>query len=182
MDRVVMWAPQRWAGCEHTAVHATDSGVEVDGLVLLHDEAPVRLQYRLTCDAGWATRRLELVLWDGPRTTLVRSPDGDWSDDAGARPDLAGCVDVDISVTPFTNTLPIRRLSLATGEAHDLRMVYVDVGADLAVDTSEQRYTHLGAADDGARYRYESGSFRADLLVDADGIVLDYPGLWRRVS
>jgi hypothetical protein len=43
----------------------------------------------------------------------------------------------------------------------------VDVGPQ------RQRYTRTG---DG--YRYESGSFRADLGVDSDGIVTDYPGLW----
>jgi hypothetical protein len=43
------------------------------------------------------------------------------------RPDLAGAVDIDISVSPFTNTLPIRRLRLARGLAADLTMAYVRV-------------------------------------------------------
>ena len=44
---------------------------------------------------------------------------------------------------------------------------------------SEQRYTRL----DDRRYRFEltHGSFTRDITVDADGFVLDYPGLFSRV-
>ena len=76
---------------------------------------------------------------------------GHWADGSGAElPDLAGCVDVDIAVTPFTNTLPIRRLPWQPGRARDLLMVYLAV--------------------------------RRDLKVDAEGLVIDYPGFWRRVG
>ncbi|MBO0840542.1 MAG: putative glycolipid-binding domain-containing protein, partial [Sciscionella sp.] len=34
----------------------------------------------------------------------------------------------------------------------------------------------------GARVRYASGSFSADLTVDADGVVIDYPTMARRVE
>ena len=42
----------------------------------------------------------------------------------------------------------------------------------------QQRYTNLG----GGRYRFESldDDFTADLTVDEAGLVVDYPGLFRR--
>ena len=46
---------------------------------------------------------------------------------------------------------------------------------------AEQRYTCLERGETGGRYRYESGDFSVDLPVDADGLVVDYPGYWRRV-
>jgi hypothetical protein len=54
---------------------------------------------------------------------------------------------------------------------------------DLTARRASQRYTQLGAGakDHAVLYRYESGSFMADLTVDSDGFVSDYPGLWRRV-
>ncbi|HEX5502042.1 MAG TPA: putative glycolipid-binding domain-containing protein, partial [Thermomicrobiales bacterium] len=108
---------------------------------------------------------------------------GHWTAADGATPpDLAGCLDVDIRVTPFTNTLPIRRLGLRPGESAELAVAYLALPA-LAVTRERQRYTCLAAGPDGGLYRYESlpGGFRADLSVDADGLVLDYPGLFRRV-
>ena len=50
------------------------------------------------------------------------------------------------------------------------------------VRAAARRYTCLEASDAGATYRYESGSFQADIRVDAEGLVVDYPGLWRRLE
>ncbi len=47
---------------------------------------------------------------------------------------------------------------------------------------SNQRYTHLRRGDpSGAVIKYRSGSFESDLVFDADGFVLEYPQLGRRV-
>jgi uncharacterized protein len=180
MDRTVMWSPLRWPGSEHTVVHDVDGTIVVDGMVIVAEGQPLRVHYRLTCDQSWTTQRLHVDVHGRQSASLVRAPDGSWSDDAGPRPDLDGCVDVDISVTPFTNTLPIRRLAMSPDTSTDLRMVYVLVGPPLEVTTSEQRYTHLGLHPGGSLYRYQSGDFQADLAVDGDGLVVDYPGLWRQ--
>ena len=94
-------------------------------------------------------------------------------------PDLAGCIDVDIAATPFTNTLPIRRLNLAEGQARDIRLAYVPL-PHLEVEPVAQRYTCL---EEGRRYLYEGlfRRFQGELHVDADGLVLDYPDTFKRV-
>jgi len=101
-------------------------------------------------------------------------------------PSLKGCLDVDIAVTPFTNTLPIRRLALPPSASATLRMTYITV-PDLQVAVTEQRYTCLEATSFGGRYRFESleqgvTSFTAELPVGQDGLVLHYPELFRRVG
>lgn len=49
---------------------------------------------------------------------------------------------------------------------------------------AQQRYTCLEASGSTARYLYESvaSGFRAELVVDGDGLVSDYPGVWERVE
>jgi hypothetical protein len=101
-------------------------------------------------------------------------------------PELEGCVDVDISATPFTNTLPIRRLGLEPGESAELRVAYVDV-PELAVGPARQRYEYLEERAGGGLYRFEAppiealpSGFTAQIPVDVDGLVIDYPGLFRR--
>jgi hypothetical protein len=105
---------------------------------------------------------------------------GRWTDRSGTPlPDLAGAIDVDLTATPFTNTLPIRRLGLRSGQAETITVVYVEVPA-LTVVASRQRYTCL---EPGRRYRFESldSGFTRDIEVDDDGLVLTYPDLFRRV-
>jgi hypothetical protein len=56
-------------------------------------------------------------------------------------------------------------------------MAFVDV-PELDVSKSQQRYVPL----EPGVVRFRSGSFSADLVFDDHGIVVDYPGLARRVS
>jgi hypothetical protein len=91
---------------------------------------------------------------------------------------LFGAFDVDLTGSPLTNTLPIRRLRLIGAEpgvAHRLNVAWVLVPS-LEVVQADQIYTALG---DG-KVRYASETFSADLEIDADGFVTHYPGLARR--
>jgi hypothetical protein len=55
----------------------------------------------------------------------------------------------------------------------------------MQVESTRQRYTCLQSGERDGLYRYEDKGllhgFTADLLVDASGLVLDYPGLFRRM-
>jgi hypothetical protein len=91
--------------------------------------------------------------------------------------DVAGALDVDLTVTPATNTLPVRRLGLEVGQAADLWMAWIQF-PDLEVIPSEQRYERLTQD----RWRFSTGDFQAELVVDRDGLVLDYGGLFRSLA
>jgi hypothetical protein len=62
-------------------------------------------------------------------------------------------------------------------------MAWVAVPA-LAVQADRQRYRHLNSASDHHVIRYEAvdGSFAADITVDADAVVVDYPPIARRLG
>jgi uncharacterized protein len=150
--------------------------------------APFTTRYTVRCDAQWRVRALTVQArqQDAEHALDLRADgSGRWQDGAGAPlPALEGCLDVDLSATPFTNTLPIRRLALPVGASATIQVVYVAVPA-LALSAVEQRYTHLGARPNGgSRYLYEglSTDFHAEIEVDDDGLVLDYPGLFQRAA
>src|SRR5712692_6968034 len=87
---------------------------------------------------------------------------------------------------PLHQYPPIRRLTLQPGSAATLSMVYIAV-PQMHVEVTEQRYTCLKVTSSGGRYHYESlvngvSQFTVELPVDRDGLVLDYPGLFRRVG
>lgn len=78
-----------------------------------------------------------------------------------------------------TNSLPIWRLSpsLAVGESARIRVAWV-LYPDLEVILGEQWYDRL----DARRWRYRSGTFQAELVVDDDGLVESYEGLFRTLA
>lgn len=178
MTRELMWSALAWPATEHLVLRNDGDGVRVDGMIVALDGRPTRLAYTIETGPDWAVRRLTVAPYGEPGLVLQRRDGDRWFDGDGAeRGDLAGCVDVDIALTPFTNTLPIRRLGLAVGESADLRIVYVQVDKGLTTEAADQRYERL----DARVYRYSSGDFTADLLVDGDGLVTDYPGVSRRL-
>ncbi|MGQ9366027.1 putative glycolipid-binding domain-containing protein [Azospirillum sp. A39] len=180
------WRPWSGDGIEHLVLDRVADGWTADGAVVgaTDDGRPFAVRYRILCDAGWRVRSLRVGTVGGPALALTAalSADGEgrWSDGGGNPvPALAGAVDVDLSASPFTNTLPIRRLGLAAGESATVAVAYVDV-PDLALSLARQRYTRL---DGGSRYRFESldSGFAADIEVDGEGLVVTYPGLFRRM-
>lgn len=79
--------------------------------------------------------------------------------------------------------MPILRHRLLDGGGPiELTTAWVAVPA-LAVQADGQRYRHLHSSGDHAVVRYEAtdSSFAADNTVDADGVVIDYPGIARRL-
>jgi uncharacterized protein len=161
------------------------SGVVASGLVIgLEAARPFRIGYEVRCDGRWRVREVRAAAPDSGRPLLELLADGEghWKRRGGESvPELDGCIDVDISATPFTNTLPIRRLGLKPGESTDVDVAYIRV-PELLVGPERQRYGCLEAQADGWLYHFEAlpSGFTAELAVDADGLVIDYPGHFRR--
>lgn len=185
--RTICWTPiwnkeREGVGLEHLLL-----GERVaDSVVLAFDEeeGPFRLTYRLTWDESWRLREAKLVVaGESSSRSLNLQTDGEghWRHgDGQAIDELDGCVDIDIWPTPFTNSFPIRREPMAVGERRQFRMAWIFAPA-LTVHPQPQAYTRL--ADRLYLFENLDGTgFRAELPVDEDGIVLDYPDLFRRVK
>ena len=181
-----MWTPWEEAGLEHLRLVRSGSSVVANGLVIgLQAGRPFRIGYEIRCDGRWRVREVRAAALDSERPVLELLADGEghWKRGGGESvPELDGCIDVDISATPFTNTLPIRRLGLQPGKSTDVDVAYIRV-PELLVGPERQRYGSLEARTDSGHYRFEAlpSGFTAELPVDADGLVIDYPGLFRRV-
>jgi hypothetical protein len=108
---------------------------------------------------------------------LERDGSGNWWKDGARAPEFDGCSDVDIPLTPFTNTLPINRLNMAEGEQRQIRVIYIDL-LEQKVTPVDQKYTRLSAGT----YHYENvpNDFEATIEVDEWGLVVDYPELFIR--
>lgn len=185
MNRDLIWATWNGDGLEHLRLNDTSDGgfVADSALIVVIDDVAYRVRYRAKIDAAWRTRSIWVDVEDpdGKRRTaaLIGDGEGNWTDTAGEpRLDLKDCLDIDIQVTPFTNTLPIRRLSIGNDQVEPISVVYFPIPS-LEVAPMVQRYTGL----EDHRYLYESmtADFVRDLDVDDDKFVTTYPDLFRRV-
>ena len=179
----VLWQGVETGALDRCRLGTGPGGLRLSGTVLTAEfGTPLEVRYLVGAGPDGLTRRVELELDDGPgavRRVLLADGAGRWRWEGGPElAEVAGALDVDLTVTPATNTLPVRRLAgLEVGQAADLRMAWVQFPG-LEVLDSAQRYERL-AAD---RWRFSTGDFSAELLVDPDGLVLDYGGLFRSLA
>lgn len=164
---------------------AVPDGWLVHGTEVLVGSEVLACSFAVRLDPTWRTTRVEVrsVSTTGERSlTLSADPSAAWSADGDPRPDLHGCVDVDVAATPLTNTFPIRRLAdLPVGVPVTSAVAWVEVPS-LAVTRVEQTYERLPDRHGLARWRYSDPTHGAfELTVDAEGVVVDYEGFARRV-
>lgn len=163
-----------------TATWTGPHGREVASLTALPDgwALTARLPERgvsiaVEVDTTWGTRRAEVDA-DGSVRRLTSDGRGTWWRDGAAAPELSGASDVDVEVSPLTNTLPIRRLLAAGTDDAEATAAWVRVPGD-EVELLVQRYTRTGART--WRYRSRTGS-EATLTVDEHGLVERYGDVW----
>jgi uncharacterized protein len=168
---------------ELTEVRLTASTLAASGVAIGSDPVPYRLDYSLLTSEDFVTTELRAAArGDGVHKTLDlrRSADGRWTADGRELPDLDSALDCDLGLSPLTNSMPVLRHGLldAAGSV-DLVLAWVSV-PDLAVHASRQGYTGLG--DGVVRFDSLDDTFTADITFDEDGLVLDYPGIARRLT
>lgn len=184
MQREVIWRSDDGIGAEYLLLEDDGERIAADSVVFAsRDVTPSRTTYRAEMDRDWHVRRIEVTVSSvgEPDRSLHLTSDGagHWNDAEGrALPQVDGCLDIDISATPFTNTLPIRRLHLQPGQIRPIRVLYIHIPT-LRFELWEQQYT--GLATNRVRYESLGTDFMRELKIDADGLVVDYPGLFTRV-
>src|SRR3954454_1892108 len=192
-----------WSGVEEwlteaAQVELSDDGLRATGIQLGADPVPFRVDYRLEAPDRYGTSELELPAtaegwsrhlllthdgaggWRAEVSDTGKVPEGSWD---GELPDLSAARDIDIQNSPLTNTMPILREGFQSGGSGDFVMAFVRMPS-LRVEASPQRYEHVRTTEAGSVVRYISrdGDFTADLELDAEGRLVHYPRLARRVE
>ncbi|MGC4768124.1 putative glycolipid-binding domain-containing protein [Micromonospora sp. DT44] len=204
MTKSIFWSRTDTAGSEHALLDDGDA-LSARGTLLAVDPIPFTARYRLTTAPDGSTARVEVEAEGSGwlrRVTLERSTSR-WRVTTAEQGDLdaalvgaghpraglpgtddpdrlADALDVDLSGSPLFNALPVRRLGLTGGPADMPRRITVAwvLLPGLEVVAAEQIYTGLGPG----RVRFASGTFKADIDLDADGYVVRYPGLAERID
>jgi len=183
LARAILWRNLWLPGSEHAALWQTSEGWLLKGTVTsaTDDRLPMLVVYSVACDSTWHTRRVQVERTVGAESselTLESTEEREWKSSGKLIPSVSGCIDVDLSVSPITTTLPIRRLDLAVGESAAVNAVWVRF-PDLNIEVLSQTYSRIGSN----RYQYQSSTgFRTEIEVDDLGLVVNYPPAWERVA
>ena len=134
------------------------------------------LDYVIRTDADWFTTSADITGDYAGETVgwhLARSG-ADWSLNDRLQPDLTGAEDIDLSFTPATNLMPLRRLPqvgrLSTCAA------WLRLPGPLLSPLYQSYTRERGGL---VLYEAEETDFKTHLKVDAHGFVTHYPGLWQ---
>ena len=170
----------RWRTWDHEHLETLTLRWENEGWTATGEVGREAVTYVLRLSATWQVRQFLLFRdLDEPDLWLGADGTGRWGEINGAhRHDLAGCTDVELSITPFTTSVPIRRLGLAVGDGAEVTTALIDVET-LGVIPAGHHLERVAAR----RFR------RTDLVsgqavefnVDEYGLVHDTPDAFRRL-
>lgn len=169
MSIVVRWQGDESKSLEQATVEVRTEGIFVESCVIV-SAAEGAYRYSMSLDAQWRFRSLAVDRVGSSEVLMLRPDLPNWP---------ARAIDVDLKISPMTNSLPIRRLNLPVGGHAEVVVAWVDFPS-LEVRPDGQRYTRLSER----RFKFESldSDFTREIEVDGDGLVIDYPGLFHRVA
>ena len=183
----IVWEWVNKSGLEVLFLNEEQSIISASGVIVGElSETTFKLRYNVECDTDWNFLKSELILESNnekKKLSIKKIKDDKWIVNEQSRIDLDGCSYIDIMTSPFTNTLPIRNLKLQTNQLAVIKVAYIRV-PELEVLSMEQEYTRLDSSNPPLRFLYRnlSNDFKAELTVDKNEIVTDYPGIWKRIS
>jgi hypothetical protein len=175
----VLWRRLDVPGHDFCRLVSRGEGWELQGTAVFRENGfSCCWRYEVRCDATWHTQSAVLTGWMGAEELQFEIEANDqrrWRLNGVDCPQVEGCLDLDLGITPATNLLPLRRLSLPVGAEGAVTSAWFDPSI-MSLAPLRQTYRRIGET----RYAYRSieGDFAAELGTDAAGFVVDYPTLW----
>jgi hypothetical protein len=140
-----------------------------------------RVEYVLRLAPTWHVRQFLLFRdLEDPDLWLAIDARHRWGEINGSyRSEFDGCADVELACTPFTATVPIRRLALDIGDTAEVDVIDIDVET-LATVRRPVRYERV--ADRSYRRTTLTTGDAREFEVDEFGLVVDELNRFRRTA
>ena len=183
MQTNILWTGREYHSLENCLINESKSGTEISSTIIGHYEDKIyKVEYHIITNNHWETTFFKIVSQhSNQQLTISYESDGkgNWTNAGNPLGLFNSCIDIDIRLTPFTNTLPIRRLQLQPGDTREIQVLYFDLleGQMMPV---RQQYTCVSATE----YHYQNipNDFEATIQVDKSGFMVDYPTLFVRTA
>lgn len=185
---IVTWQGTSRTSLESVRLFVSDGRLRASGRQVVAGEVPYSTSFEFTASRAGDVGKglLRTTAADTERQiSLGRTADGMWLVDRGEgateRNEFDGALDVDVSGAVTFTALPIRRLGLHREPATvELPVLYISM-PDLKVTLVRQTYRTVSITDTGAVINYTDEHRDTDIVVDRDGLPVDYPGIATRI-
>ncbi len=181
MIKNILWKGLAAESLEYCSIYYKDTITVRSSIIGHHQYLPFKMDYEIELEQNWVIRSflIKSSLFNMDQTISLRHDGyGKWYGESKEWKTLEGCMDIDISVSPFTNSLPINRLRPKMGENNDIDVVYIDIPS-FRISKASQHYLRIHK--NTHHFTNADGDFTADIEVDDDGLVVHYPNLFERV-
>ena len=179
----ILWTGIEYHSLENLVLTKTEQGVEATSVIVgSYDDKIYRVDYLTKTNENWETIFFELRTQVSDKRDVVSyhsDGKGKWTKDGRPLNEFNGCIDIDISLTPFTNALPINRLQWKINQPQQIKVLFVDI-LNHQILSVKQCYTKLSETE----YKFENvpNDFEAVITVDEMGLVANYPELFVRAK
>ena len=183
METTILWAGREYDSREHCVVNTSEGGSDISSTIVgRYQDFVYQVHYHILTNPQWQTLFFEIHSRINGRVRHLQFEGdgaGHWKSGSREATQFDGCIDIDIPLTPFTNTLPINRLDIPVGGERQIQVLYIDL-LEGRLSGLQQKYVRR--AIDIYHYENVPNDFEADIEVDTAGLVVDYPALFVRTA
>ena len=182
MQTRLLWSGIEYYSLENCLVKTGKAGNKISSTIVgLYSKKIYTVEYYLETDKQWQTffLRLKYSINNKIKNITLRKTDKHWLLNNRKKVAFDNCFDVDISITPFTNILPIKRLQLKENREHIVNVIYIDI-FDNTIKALQQSYQRISRSI--YFYKNVPNDFEVKIEVDRSGFVVNYPSLFKRTA
>ncbi|HXS35907.1 MAG TPA: putative glycolipid-binding domain-containing protein [Flavipsychrobacter sp.] len=182
MQTNIIWKGRYYQSMEYCNLVQAESGNEIQSTIIgYHEQQIFKVEYHIHTNKEWEVYlvSIHMQLDSKSETIALENKDGIWYLNSKPEPSFKSIVYIDISLTPFTNTLPVNGMAFENDKQQIIDVIYFDL-LEKKTKPSKQIYTRLSTN----KYLFQTydGSFKAEIEVDEQGLVTDYPQLFEMLG
>ncbi|WP_213280342.1 putative glycolipid-binding domain-containing protein [Chryseobacterium indologenes] len=179
--KTLIWKGILYQSLEYFNVQSDDKGYNVESRIIgCYKDKIYTVDYRMFIDKNWIVQNFLIESEVNKVKTMLAGKrlQDQWTINNVINPKFNHFKFIDISLTPFTNTLPINNLNLAENSSQKIDVIYIDV-LNQHIRPVQQQYTRTTSH----QYLYENieNDFKAEVSVDESGLVISYPELFEKI-
>ncbi|MGX5683908.1 putative glycolipid-binding domain-containing protein [Chryseobacterium cucumeris] len=180
--KTLIWKRIFYQSLEYFNLQSYDKNYTVESKIIgcLEDKI-YNVEYIIHTDKNWLVQDflIESEINKVKRTLAGKKIQDQWEINGVVNPEFDHSDFIDISLTPFTNTLPINNLKLSERDSQKIDVLYIDV-LKHEIRPVQQQYTRTTVN----KYLYENieTDFKAEISVDESGLVTSYPELFEKIA
>ncbi|MDR3026411.1 putative glycolipid-binding domain-containing protein [Chryseobacterium sp.] len=180
--KTLIWKGIFYQSLEYFNIHSDDKGYTVQSRIIgCYKDKIYAVDYRMFIDKNWIIQNFQIESEvNKVKTTLEgKKLQDQWEINNVINPEFNNFKFIDISLTPFTNTLPINNLNLSENKSQKIDVIYIDV-LKQHIKPVQQKYTRRAPY----QYLYENieNDFKAEISIDESGLVISYPELFEKIT